>query len=143
MKRLKLLSMLLALVLVFGSLLGTTALAATTTTATKVVAEAQADEADAQAAAEEGTQKKGLGKQMLILLAFAVGVGILASVYGLTTMRYNQEIVNIIKNDDETCKSISYITDAGRTDIYYDIYRRYISDKEENPEILIEQVLIK
>ena len=58
-------------------------------------------------------------------------------------MRYNQEIVNIIKNDDETCKSISYITDAGRTDIYYDIYRRYISDKEENPEILIEQVLIK
>ena len=100
MKRLKLLSMLLALVLVFGSLLGTTALAATTTTATKVVAEAQADEADAQAAAEEGTQKKGLGKQMLILLAFAVGVGILASVYGRTTMRYNQE-----KMDDMTEES--------------------------------------
>ena len=100
MKRLKLLSMLLALVLVFGRLLGTTALAATTTTATKVVAEAQADEADAQAAAEEGTQKKGLGKQMLILLAFAVGVGILASVYGLTTMRYNQE-----KMDDMTEES--------------------------------------
>ncbi len=100
MKRLKLLSMLLALVLVFGSLLGTTALAATTTTATKVVAEAQADEADAQAAAEEGTQKKGLGKQMLILLALAVGVGILASVYGLTTMRYNQE-----KMDDMTEES--------------------------------------
>ena len=100
MKRLKLRSMLLALVLVFGSLLGTTALAATTTTATKVVAEAQADEADAQAAAEEGTQKKGLGKQMLILLAFAVGVGILASVYGLTTMRYNQE-----KMDDMTEES--------------------------------------
>lgn len=101
MKRLKLLSMLLALVLVFGSLLGTTALAATTTTATKVVAEAQADEADAQAAAEEGTQKKGLGKQMLILLAFAVGVGILASIYGFTTMRYNQE-----KMDDMTLSLI-------------------------------------
>lgn len=100
MKRLKLLSMLLALVLVFGSLLGTTALAATTTTATKVVAEAQADEADAQAAAEEGTQKKGLGKQMFILLAFAVGVGILASIYGFTTMRYNQE-----KMDDMTEES--------------------------------------
>ena len=100
MKRLKLLSMLLALVLVFGSLVGTTALAATTTTATKVVAEAQADEADAQAAAEEGTQKKGLGKQMLILLAFAVGVGILASIYGFTTMRYNQE-----KMDDMTEES--------------------------------------
>ena len=100
MKRLKLLSMLLALGLVFGSLLGTTALAATTTTATKVVAEAQADEADAQAAAEEGTQKKGLGKQMLILLAFAVGVGILASIYGFTTMRYNQE-----KMDDMTEES--------------------------------------
>lgn len=100
MKRLKLLPMLLALVLVFGSLLGTTALAATTTTATKVVAEAQADEADAQAAAEEGTQKKGLGKQMLILLAFAVGVGILASIYGFTTMRYNQE-----KMDDMTEES--------------------------------------
>ena len=58
-------------------------------------------------------------------------------------MRYNQEIVNIIKNDEETCNSISYITDAGRTDIYYDIYRRYISDKDEDPGILIEQVLIK
>ena len=81
MKRLKLLSMLLALVLVFGSLLGTTALAATTTTATKVVAEAQADEADAQAAAEDG-------------------VGILASIYGFTTMRYNQE-----KMDDMTEES--------------------------------------
>ena len=100
MKRLKLLSMLLALVLVFGSLLGTTALAATTTTATIVVAEAQADEADAQAAAEEGTQKKGLGKQMLILLAFAGGVGILAAIFGFTTMRYNQE-----KMDDMTEES--------------------------------------
>lgn len=58
-------------------------------------------------------------------------------------MRYNQEIVNIIKNDSETCDSISYITDEGRTDIYYDIYRKYISDKEENTEITIEQVMIK
>jgi len=58
-------------------------------------------------------------------------------------MRYNQEIVNIIKNDNDTCNEISYITDAGRTDIYYDIYRRYISDKEENTEIQIEQVMIK
>ena len=58
-------------------------------------------------------------------------------------MRYNQEIVNIIKNDNDTCRDISYITNAGRTDIYYDIYRRYISDKEENQEIRIEQVLIK
>ena len=59
------------------------------------------------------------------------------------TMRYNQEIVNVIKNDEETCNSISYITDAGRTDIYYDIYRKYISDKDDNPGILIEQVMIK
>ena len=58
-------------------------------------------------------------------------------------LRYNQEIVNIIKNDSETCDSISYITDEGRTDIYYDIYRKYISDKEENTEITIEQVMIK
>ena len=58
-------------------------------------------------------------------------------------MRYNQEIVNIIKNDSETCDSISYITDEGRTDIYYDIYRKYISDKEEDNAIEIEQVLIK
>ncbi len=58
-------------------------------------------------------------------------------------MRYNQEIVNIIKNDNDTCNEISYITDAGRTNIYYDIYRRYISDKEENTEIRIEQVMIK
>ena len=58
-------------------------------------------------------------------------------------MRYNQEIVNIIKNDKETCDSISYITDEGRTDIYYDIYRKYISDAEEDNAIQIEQVLIK
>ena len=58
-------------------------------------------------------------------------------------MRYNQEIVNIIKNIPETCDEISYITDAGRTDIYYDIYRKYISDKKEDNEILIEQVMIK
>jgi len=37
---------------------------------------------------------------MLILLAFAVGVGILASIYGFTTMRYNQE-----KMDDMTEES--------------------------------------
>ena len=41
-------------------------------------------------------------------------------------MRYNQEIVNIIKNDAETCNNISYIT-----------------DKEENQEIRVEQVMIK
>jgi putative nucleotidyltransferase with HDIG domain len=58
-------------------------------------------------------------------------------------MRYNQEIVNIIKNDQETCDSISYITDEGRTDIYYDIYRKYISDTEEDNAIQIEQVMIK
>ena len=58
-------------------------------------------------------------------------------------MRYNQEIVNIIKNDSETCDSISYITDEGRTDIYYDIYRKYISDTEEDNAIQIEQVMIK
>lgn len=58
-------------------------------------------------------------------------------------MRYNQEIVNIIKNDTETCESISYITDEGRKDIYYDIYRKYISDKEDEPEIQVEQVMIK
>ena len=98
MKRLRLLSMLLALVMVFGSLLGTTALAATTTATTEVVAEAQTDAPEA--AAEEGTQKKGLGKQMLILLAFAVGVGIIASLYGFTTMRYNAE-----KMDDMTEES--------------------------------------
>ncbi len=101
MKRTKFISLLLALMMVFGSLLGTTALAATTTTATQVVTETQAGKTAAQdAAAEEGTQKKGLGKQMVILLVFAVGVGILASVYGLTTMRYNQE-----KMDDMTEES--------------------------------------
>jgi len=58
-------------------------------------------------------------------------------------MRYNQEIVNIIKNDEDTCANISYVTDAGRMDIYYDIYRRYISEKDESTEIQIEQVKIK
>lgn len=97
MKRVKFLSMLLALLLVFGSLLGTTALAATTTAATEVVA---AEQADTTQAAEAATQKKGLGQQIRKILIFGVIVGIIAVGYGLTTMRYNQE-----KMDDMTAES--------------------------------------
>lgn len=101
MKRTKLLSMVLALVLVFGSLVGTTALAATTTATTNVVAEASADKTAAQeTAAEDGAQKQGLGKQIRKILIFGVIVGIIAVGYGLTTMRYNQE-----KMDDMTAES--------------------------------------
>ncbi len=100
MKRIKLLSMVLALVLVFGSLVGTTALAATTTATTEVVATQQADATQAPKAAEDGAQKQGLGKQIRKILIFGVIVGIIAVGYGLTTMRYNQE-----KMDDMTAES--------------------------------------
>lgn len=100
MKRTKLLSMVLALVLVFGSLVGTTALASTTTATTNVVATQQADATQAPEAAEDGAQKQGLGKQIRKILIFGVIVGIIAVGYGLTTMRYNAE-----KMDDMTEES--------------------------------------
>lgn len=93
MKRIKLVSMLVALMMVFGSLLGTTALAATTTqTETTVVAE-QAEQVSEDA-------KPSLGKQIRKILIFGAIVGVIAVGYGLTTMRYNQE-----KMDDMTEES--------------------------------------
>ncbi len=98
MKQKKLLSLLLTLLIACGSFLGTTALAATTTVPAETTAAAAettaASEADAQ------PQKKSLGKQMITLLIVAVCVGLLASWYGFTTMRYNQE-----KMDDMTEES--------------------------------------
>lgn len=97
MKQTRLLPLLMALLLVFGGLTGTTALAATTTAAQTTITA----EPTTTAPAEEGQpQKKSLGKQMLILLAFACGVGLLAAWYGFTTIRYNQE-----KMDDMTEES--------------------------------------
>lgn len=101
MKQIRPLALLLALVLVLGSLTGTLALAATTTApATASTTAAAAEETTAAPSEDEQPQKKSLGKQLLILLAFAAGVGLLAAWYGLTTMRYNQE-----KMDDMTEES--------------------------------------
>ncbi len=90
MKRIKLISMLLALMMVFGSLIGTSALAATTTAETTAVV-AQTEES------EEATTENGIGKQIVKILIFGAIVGVIAAIYGLTTMRYNQE-----KLDDMT-----------------------------------------
>ncbi len=100
MKQIRPLALLLALVMVFGSLTGTLALAAATTAPATVSATAAAEETTAAPSEDEQPQKKSLGKQLLILLAFAAGVGLLAGWYGLTTMRYNQE-----KMDDMTEES--------------------------------------
>lgn len=98
MKQTRLLPLLMALLLAFGGLSGTAALAATTTApAQTTIAAKQTTTAPAE---EEQPQKKSLGKQMLILLAFACGVGLLAAWYGFTTIRYNQE-----KMDDMTEES--------------------------------------
>ncbi len=98
MRHTRLLALLMTLLLCFGSLPAMTAFAATTTapaetTVTTVETTVSAD-------TEEQPQKKSLGKQFLLLLAFAVGVGLLASWYGFTTIRYNQE-----KMDDMTEES--------------------------------------
>ena len=96
MKRTRLLAMLLTLMIVFGSLLGTTALAATTTAApaeTTVVTEQAAE-------AEQDNADQSLGKQIKKILIFGAIVGVIAAGYGLTTMRYNQE-----KMDDMTAES--------------------------------------
>lgn len=97
MKQTRLLPLLIALLLAFGGLSGTAALAATTTAAQTTVAAEQTTTAPAE---EEQPQKKSLGKQLLILLVFACGVGLLAAWYGFTTIRYNQE-----KMDDMTEES--------------------------------------
>lgn len=94
MKRMKLVSMLVALMMVFGSLLGTTALAATTTQAETTVVAEQAAEANAE------HEDQSLGKQIRKILIFGAIVGVIAVGYGLTTMRYNQE-----KMDDMTEES--------------------------------------
>ncbi|MBQ8063756.1 MAG: hypothetical protein IJ547_06665 [Clostridia bacterium] len=94
MKQTKLLSLLVALMMLFGSMVGTAALAATTAPADNAVVAEQASEADTA-----GTNKV-FGQQVKKLLIFGAIVGILAVGYGLTTMRYNQE-----KMDDMTQES--------------------------------------
>lgn len=93
MKRIKLISMLLALMMAFGSLIGTSALAVTTTTDTTAVT-AQAEDT------EEAKAENSIGKQVVKILIFGAIIGVIAVIYGLTTMRYNQE-----KLDDMTTET--------------------------------------
>lgn len=96
MKHRKLVSILIALMMLFGSLLSTTALAATTVPAnTTVVAEQAAEAEDDKDGAD-----KSLGQQIRKILIFGAIVGVIAVAYGLTTMRYNAE-----KMDDMTQES--------------------------------------
>ena len=94
MKHRKLVSILIALMMLFGSLLSTTALAATTVPAETTVVAEQAEEAD-----KDG-EDKSLGQQIRKILIFGAIVGVIAVAYGLTTMRYNAE-----KMDDMTQES--------------------------------------
>ena len=94
MKHRKLVSILIALMMLFGSLLSTTALAATTVPAETTVVAEQAEEAD-----KDGVDKS-LGQQIRKILIFGAIVGVIAVAYGLTTMRYNAE-----KMDDMTQES--------------------------------------
>lgn len=94
MKHRKLVSLLIALMMLFGSLVGTTALAATTVPADTTVVAEQTAEADAEKA------EPGLGQQIRKILIFGAIVGVIAVGYGLTTMRYNAE-----KMDDMTQES--------------------------------------
>lgn len=93
MKHTKALSLLVALIMLFGSMVATTALAATTTAETTVTAQAEAN-------AEEAPQKSTLRQQIPKLLIFGAIVGVLAVGYGFTNIRYNQE-----KMDDMTDES--------------------------------------
>ena len=84
MKSKKILSLLTALLMLCGSLFGTSAFAVTET---QTVPASQAT----TATTAESENQKSFGKQALILLAFAAGVGILAALYGVINMRYNAE----------------------------------------------------
>ena len=94
MKHRKLVSILIALMMLFGSLLSTTALAATTVPADTTVVAEQAAEAEADKA------EPSFGQQIRKILIFGAIVGVIAVAYGLTTMRYNAE-----KMDDMTQES--------------------------------------
>ena len=94
MKHRKLVSILIALMMLFGSLFGTTALAATTVPADPTVVAEQAAEAEADKA------EPSFGQQIRKILIFGAIVGVIAVGYGLTTMRYNAE-----KMDDMTQES--------------------------------------
>lgn len=94
MKHRKLVSILIALMMLFGSLLGTTALAATTVPVDTTVVAEQAAEAEADKA------EPSFGQQIRKILIFGAIVGVIAVGYGLTTMRYNAE-----KMDDMTQES--------------------------------------
>lgn len=62
---------------------------------------------------------------------------------GDTKNRYNQSILSVICRDKKTSDNISYITDEGRKDTYFRIYRDYISDEKKDSTVEIETVKIK
>ncbi len=59
-----------------------------------------------------------------------------------TQGRYNHEIVSIICKDEKTSEAISYITNEGRMDTYFRIYRDYISNEKKDSTVQIEKVKI-
>lgn len=94
MKHFKPLALLLSLLLLFGSFVAVTAAAEPLPTTVPVITEASGENAQEQAPKEHSFKK-----QVLILVAFAAGVGILAALYGLITMRYNQEKMDDMKEE--------------------------------------------
>ena len=93
MKQLRPLALILALVLLLGSA-ATTAFAKDLPTTVPVVTQA-----DSEGAQENAPTERSFKSQVLILIAFAVGVGLLAAFYGLTTMRYNQDKLDGMKTE--------------------------------------------
>lgn len=59
-----------------------------------------------------------------------------------TRSRYNHTIVDIICKDTKTSEAISYITNEGRMDTYFRIYRDYISNEKKDSTFQIEKVKI-
>lgn len=94
MKQKTILALLLSIMMLFGSMVGTGALAATTVSTDNTVVAEQAAEPE-----EKGADNV-FGQQIKKLLLFGTIVGVIAVGYGLTTMRYNQE-----KMDDMTQES--------------------------------------
>lgn len=108
MRHTKLISLLLALTMTLVGLFGTTALAAAPTkTVASTTATAPAKAATAAPTATPATneatkptgEKDSLGKKMVKILIFAAIVGVLAGIYGMTTMRYNAEKMNDMRTE--------------------------------------------
>lgn len=56
--------------------------------------------------------------------------------------RYNQQIFYLVYKNQKICDNISYITNEGRMDVYYEIYKKYIANDRSDEIVRVVNVTI-